>query len=96
MLLSDNEDVRANLNDSKLILTSRIGRLKEAMQNLETERGAFFDQIRKVAAEVHIDIPEPSELELAEENATDPASILAQLMEEKGKKEDPVMAENCS
>lgn len=93
MLLSDNEDVRANLNDSKLILTSRIGRLKEAMQNLETERGAFFDQIRKVAAEVHIDIPEPSELELAEENATDPASILAQLMEEKGKKEDPVMAE---
>jgi hypothetical protein len=93
MLLSDNEDVRANLNDSKLILTSRIGRLKEAMQNLETERGAFFDQIRKVAAEVHIDMPEPSELELAEENATDPASILAQLMEEKGKKEDPVMAE---
>lgn len=44
--------------------------------------------VRKVAEQVHIEIPTPSELELAEESAGDPAALLAHMLQKSGKKED--------
>lgn len=93
ILLSDKEEVRDNLEDSRLALTTRIGRLNQASDNLASLKTRFFDLIRQVAGEVDIDIPAPSELELAEENAADPAGILSQLMKEKGISEDPILVE---
>lgn len=91
MLLSDNEQIRSSLDDSKLILTNRIQKLKQAQANLETQKNIFFDTVRKVAQKVQINIPTPSELELAEENAGDPSLLLAHMLQKSGKKEDPVM-----
>lgn len=91
MFLSDNEQIRSSLDDSKLILTNRIQKLKQAQANLETQKNIFFDTVRKVAQKVQINIPTPSELELAEENAGDPSLLLAHMLQKSGKKEDPVM-----
>lgn len=91
MLLSDNEQIRSSLDDSKLILTNRIRKLRQAQTNLETQKNIFFDTVRKVAQKVQINIPTPSELELAEENAGDPSLLLAHMLQKSGKKEDPVM-----
>lgn len=91
MFLSDNEQIRSSLDDSKIILTNRIQKLKQAQANLETQRNIFFDTVRKVAQKVQINIPTPSELELAEENASDPSLLLAHMLQKSGKKEDPVM-----
>lgn len=93
LILSDKEEVRDNLQDSQLILKKHIENLEKCQENLEAQQTFFFDLIRKVASEVHIDIPAPSELELAEENATDPEAILAQMMKEKGISEDPILVE---
>jgi hypothetical protein len=54
-------------------------------------RNTVVDMVRKVAEQVHIDIPTPSELELAEESAGDPVALLAHMLQKSGKKEDPVM-----
>ena len=91
MFLSDNEQIRSSLDDSKIILTNRIQKLKQAQANLETQKNIFFDTVRKVAQKVQINIPTPSELELAEENASDPSLLLAHMLQKSGKKEDPVM-----
>lgn len=91
MFLSDNEQIRSSLDDSKIILTNRIQKLKQAQANLETQRNIFFDTVRKVAQKVQINIPTPSELELAEENAGDPSLLLAHMLQKSGKKEDLVM-----
>lgn len=91
MFLSDNEQIRSSLDDSKIILTNRIQKLKQAQANLETQRNIFFDTVRKVAQKVQINIPTPSELELAEENASDPSLLLAHMLQKSGKKEDLVM-----
>lgn len=91
MLLSDNEQIRSSLDDSKLILTNRIQKLKQAQANLETQKNIFFDTVRKVAQKVQINIPTPSELELAEENAGDPSLLLAHMLQKSGKKENLVM-----
>lgn len=91
--LSDQDAVSENLEDSRVALTSRISRLRKAQENLNEQRTKFFDLIRKVAAEVNIDIPTPTELELAEENAADPAAILEQLMEKSGRTADPILIE---
>lgn len=91
MFLSDNEQIRSSLDDSKIILTNRIQKLKQAQANLETQRNIFFDTVRKVAQKVQINIPTPSELELAEENASDPSLFLAHMLQKSGKKEDLVM-----
>ena len=50
--------------------------------------------VRKVAEQVHIEIPTPSELELAEESAGDPAALLAHMLQKSGKKEDLGMVLN--
>ncbi len=91
MFLSDNKEIRSSLQDSQLILNNRINKLKQAQGNLENQKNIFFDMVRKVAQQVHISIPTPSELELAEENAGDPAALLANMLQKSGKKEDPVM-----
>ena len=91
MFLSDNEQIRSSLDDSKIILTNRIQKLKQAQANLETQKNIFFDTVRKVAQKVQINIPTPSELELAEENASDPSLLLAHMLQKSGKKEDLVM-----
>lgn len=91
MLLSDNEEIRSSLQDSQLILTDRIRKLKQAQENLETQKALFFETVRAVAKKVHIDIPTPSELELAEESAGDPSLLLARMLKKSGKREDPVM-----
>lgn len=91
MFLSDNEQIRSSLDDSKIILTNRIQKLKQAQANLETQKNIFFDTVRKVAQKVQINIPTPSELELAEENAGDPSLLLAHMLQKSGKKEDLVM-----
>lgn len=91
MFISDNEQIRSSLDDSKIILTNRIQKLKQAQANLETQRNIFFDTVRKVAQKVQINIPTPSELELAEENAGDPSLLLAHMLQKSGKKEDLVM-----
>lgn len=91
LTLSDNEQIRSSLHDSQLILNNRISKLKQAQDNLENQKALFFDMVRKVAQQVHIDIPTPSELELAEESAGDPAVLLAHMLQKSGKQEDPVM-----
>lgn len=91
MFLSDDKEIRSSLKDSQLILNNRINKLKQAQGNLENQKNIFFDMVRKVAKQVHISIPTPSELELAEENAGDPAALLANMLQKSGKKEDPVM-----
>lgn len=91
MFLSDNEQIRSSLDDSKIILTNRIQKLKQAQANLETQKNIFFDTVRKVAQKVQINIPTPSELELAEENAGDPSLLVAHMLQKSGKKEDLVM-----
>ena len=91
LALSDNEQIRNSLQDSHLILSNRIKKLKQAQANLENQKNIFFDMVRKVAQQVHISIPTPSELELAEENAGDPAALLANMLQKSGKKEDLVM-----
>ena len=47
-----------------------------------------------MAEQVHIEIPTPSELELAEESAGDPAALLAHMLQKSGKKEDLGMVLN--
>lgn len=91
LTLSDNEQIRSSLHDSQLILNNRISKLKQAQGNLENQKNIFFDMVRKVAQQVHISIPTPSELELAEENAGDPAVLLANMLQKSGKKENLVM-----
>lgn len=86
LILSDNEQIRSSLHDSQLILNNRISKLKQAQDNLENQKALFFDMVRKVAQQVHIDIPTPSELELAEESAGDPAVLLAHMLQKSGKK----------
>ena len=93
MVFSDKDEVRNNLEDSRLVLSGRIAKLKEAQKNLEEQQTLFFEQIRKVAAQVQIDIPTPSELELAEEHATAPETVLNQLMKEKRVHVDPILME---
>lgn len=88
LVLSDNEQIRSSLSDSQLILNNRISKLKQAQGNLETQKNLFFDMVRKVAEQIHIEIPTPSELELAEESAGDPAALLAHMLQKSGKKED--------
>ena len=91
MFLSDDKEIRSSLQDSQLILNNRINKLKQAQGNLENQKNIFFDMVRKVAQQVHISIPTPSELELAEENAGDPAVLLANMLQKSGKKENLVM-----
>lgn len=91
LVLSENEEIRSSLQDSKLILNNRINKLKQAQDNLETQKTLFFDRVRTVAQKVHIEIPTPSELELAEESAGDPSVLLANMLRKSGKREDPVM-----
>lgn len=94
LVLSDNEQIQSSLHDSQLILNNRISKLKQAQDNLETQKNLFFDMVRKVAEQVHIEIPTPSELELAEESAGDPAALLAHMLQKSGKKEDLGMVLN--
>ena len=92
LLLSENEEIRKSLDESRMILTDRIRKLNRAQENLEEQRAIFFDVIRKVAVKVHIDIPTPSELEMIEETAKNPASLLAKLLKKSGTTEHVVMS----
>ncbi len=91
LLLSENEEIRKSLDESRMILTDRIRKLERAQENLEEQKAIFFDVIRKVAVKVHIDIPTPSELEMLEETAGDPGALLAKLMKKSGTTEHVVM-----
>lgn len=66
-------------------LNAEIKRLEEHIEKLGKLQYTFFRELKFIGDQVGISLPEPSEVELMGENASDPLSVLKQYLQRKGK-----------
>lgn len=77
MLLSaDDNEISALLHRLSDTLRKEINALKTAEEQVHTLQDAFFQEIHRVGELVGIRMPEPSEVDLLQENANDPLQLL--------------------
>ena len=82
----DNDDVNECLTDVSLDVKDSIKEIKltrEKLNNLQTE---FFTEIKRVADCVKIKMPEPSEIDMLEDNVSNPAIVLEKLLNKHSRK----------
>ena len=68
------------MNEVKRNITNLKER-KEALQNLQNE---FFAEIKRIGDIVHIDMPEPSDIDLIRDKIVDPKTVLEEYCQKKG------------
>ena len=82
----DNEDVNECLTDVSLDVKDSIKEIKSTREKLNTLQTDFFTEIKRVADCVHIKMPEPSEINLMEDNVKNPATVLEEILKKQNRK----------
>lgn len=62
---------------------------KEALKQLQTE---FFTELKRIGDQVHIELPEPSEIDLIRDKAADPKAVVDEYCAGRHLRHDPVYA----
>lgn len=66
-----------------------VNALKDISRRLKDLQNEFFTEIKFIADVVHIDMPEPSEIDLLQDKVQDPLKLIEGYKKEKGIKTDP-------
>lgn len=82
----DNEDVNECLTDVSLDVKDSIKEIKYIRENLHRLQTDFFTEIKRVADCVKIKMPEPSEIDILEDNVKNPAVVLEKLLKKQNRK----------
>lgn len=80
----ENDDARDYLNFMYQSAKKEMAYQKELKEKLKTMQNKFFGEIKAIADKVHIEMPEPSEIDLIQDRITDPKAILDEYCEKKG------------
>lgn len=91
MILSGSDEREASEVLKKLIedLRKESAALTEAGEAVQSLQDEFFQEIKRIGDVVGIRMPEPSEIDLLQENANDPLLLLREHNRAKGIKADP-------
>ena len=91
MILASSGENAANEVLNKLIedLRRESAALTEAGEAVQALQDEFFQEIKRIGGLVGIRMPEPSEIDLLQENASDPLLLLKAYNRAKGIKSDP-------
>ena len=92
-LAGDNAEVNHYLSNLSNTMRENIQSLKNAKENLKKLQQEFFTEIKVVADKVNITMPEPSEIDLVKDSATDPATIVRSILQKRNVKTDPTIIE---
>lgn len=89
------QDSQLTVRISSLLnkFAQEIQTLKEHSEKLKTLQDTFFRELKFIGDQVGISLPEPSEVELLEDEARDPLTVLRLYLKRTGKKPDPEVAE---
>lgn len=80
-LAGDQSEVENNLAELVKDIKKELKQLKEAQQCLHDLQHDFFTEIKQVADKVNITMPEPSEIDLLEDQKTDAAAMAKKLLQ---------------
>ena len=80
-LAGDQSEVENNLAELVEDIKKELKQLKEAQQCLHDLQHDFFTEIKHVADKVNITMPEPSEIDLLEDQKTDAAAMAKKLLQ---------------
>ena len=86
LTLEDNAEVRECLDEVALDTKDNIRTLKGLRDKLNVLKNDFFTELKKVADQVQIKMPEPSEIDLLEDHIQNPAIVLKSILQKKGRR----------
>ncbi len=87
----DNADVNACLSDLIMVIRHNVSELSDLKEQLKKLQQDFFTEIKYIADRVHIQMPEPGEIELIQDQLTNPATVVKGLLRKKNMKTDPMV-----
>lgn len=87
--LSENDVITECLNSLIGEIKRSITTLKEKKEKLKELQNRFFAEIKRIGDVVHIEMPEPSEIDLIQDKIVNPKEVLEQYCEKHNIKQNP-------